>query len=109
MTVRLRPESPSDEGFIRGLILETLVAELGASAWPEPMRSHLIGVQYTARRYYGRANFPEAAASHVIQADGMDAGWALLNTMPHEVRLVEIMIVLCTRYVYVPRRQWPTP
>jgi ribosomal protein S18 acetylase RimI-like enzyme len=92
VTVTLRPESPSDEDFIRRLILQTIAEELGASAWPEPMRSHLLGVQHTARRQSHRANNPEAA-SHVIQADGVDAGWAVLNTMPHEVRLAEIMIL----------------
>ena len=88
MTVTLRLESPQDEPFIRRLILETVAEELGASAWPEPMRSHLLGVQYTARRHM---DHPEAV-SHVIQAEGVDAGWTLVNTMPHEVRLIEIMI-----------------
>jgi ribosomal protein S18 acetylase RimI-like enzyme len=92
VTVTLRPESPSDEDFIRRLILQTVAEELGASAWPEPMRTHLLGVQYTARRQSHRTNQPEAA-SHVIQADGVDAGWAVVNTMPHEVRLAEIMVL----------------
>jgi len=91
MTVALRPALPSDEGFLRSLILDTVTGELGASAWPEPMRTHLLGVQYTARRHSRRVDFPEAA-SQVIQADGGDAGWILVNTMPHEVRLVEIMV-----------------
>jgi ribosomal protein S18 acetylase RimI-like enzyme len=91
MTVSLRPESPSDEDFIRRLVLETVTEELGASAWPEPMRSHLLEIQYIARRQAQRANNP-AAASCVIQAEGVDAGWAVLNTMPHEVRVVEIMV-----------------
>jgi ribosomal protein S18 acetylase RimI-like enzyme len=90
--VNLRPESPADEALVRRLILETVAEELGASAWPEPMRGHLLGIQYTARRHSHCANHP-AAASHVIQADGVAVGWALVNTMPHEVRIVEIMIL----------------
>jgi ribosomal protein S18 acetylase RimI-like enzyme len=89
--IYLRPESPRDELFIRRLILETVAAELGASAWPEPMRSHLLGIQCTARRQSHRMNFPEGA-SLVIQADGADAGWVVAAAMPHDVRVVEIMV-----------------
>jgi ribosomal protein S18 acetylase RimI-like enzyme len=96
VTVNLRPESVADEPFIRRLIMETVAEELGAAAWPEPMRNHLLGIQYAARRQAHLAN--PAAASHVIQADGtdsirVDAGWAVVNRMPHEVRLVEIMLL----------------
>jgi ribosomal protein S18 acetylase RimI-like enzyme len=55
------------------------------------MRSHLLGVQYTGRRHSSRADFPEAM-SQVIQANGGDAGWVLVNAMQHEVRLIEIMV-----------------
>ena len=91
VTLALRPESSSDEDFIRRLILETVAEELGASAWPEPMRGHLLGMQYMARRQSHRANFPHAASA-VIEADGRDAGWIVVMTMRHEVRLVEIMV-----------------
>ncbi len=92
MTITLRPESPADEDFIRHLILQTVAEELGADAWPEPMRGHLLGMQVEARRQSRRTNNPEAV-SHVIQADGVDAGWAVVSAMPHEVRLVEIMVL----------------
>jgi len=91
MTVALRPALPSDEGFLRDLIVDTIAGELGASAWPEPMRSHLLGLQYTARRHSSRVDFPEAM-SQVIQANGKDSGWVLVNAMHHEVRVIEIMV-----------------
>jgi ribosomal protein S18 acetylase RimI-like enzyme len=91
VTVNLRPESPSDQDFIRRLILQTVAEELGADAWPEPMRGHLLGIQFEARRQSHRAIYPDAA-SEVIEADGRDAGWIVVMTMPHEVRLVEIMV-----------------
>jgi ribosomal protein S18 acetylase RimI-like enzyme len=89
--VTLRPECPQDESFIRNLILETIAAELGASAWPEPMRSHLLGVQYAGRRQSFRLTFPDAA-SYVIEAAGVDAGWAVVRDMPQEIFLAEIMV-----------------
>ena len=91
MQVTLRPETPEDEAFLRRLILDTLGRELGAEAWPEPMRGHLLGIQVEARRNARRANYPDAASA-VIEADGGAAGWMVVMTMPHEVRLVEIMV-----------------
>jgi ribosomal protein S18 acetylase RimI-like enzyme len=93
--VTLRPESKapeaSDEPFLRRLVIETMAEQLGASAWPEPMRSHLLGIQYSGRRHSHIAGYPEAA-SYVIQANGRDAGWLVLATLPDEVRVVEIMV-----------------
>lgn len=91
MIVTLRPESPGDEPFVRRLILETVTTELGAALWPEPMRTHLLGIQYDGRRLFLRTNFP-GAATCIIQADGIDAGWTVAATFQDEVRLVEIMV-----------------
>jgi ribosomal protein S18 acetylase RimI-like enzyme len=92
MAITLRPELPGDEPFIRQLNLETIAADLGASAWAEPMRSHLLGVQYAGRRQSHRENYP-GAVSHVIEADGAQVGWVVVNTMPDEVRIVDIMVL----------------
>ncbi len=91
VAVTLRPECSQDESFIRNLILETIADELGASAWPEPMRSHLLSVQYAGRRQSFRLTFPEAA-SYVIEAGGVNAGWAVVTEMPQEIFLVEIIV-----------------
>lgn len=89
--INRRRETPEDEAFLRELIVGTVAAELGAENWPEPMRGHLLRLQFDARRQSHRANYPEAA-SEVIEADGRDAGWIVVMTMPDEVRLVEIMM-----------------
>ena len=85
-------ESAEDESFLRRLVVETVAAELGASVWPEPMRTHLLGLQYTSRRQSQRINFP-GADSQIIQFNGADVGWVVVDTLPDEVRLVEIMIM----------------
>jgi ribosomal protein S18 acetylase RimI-like enzyme len=92
MAVTLRPECLQDEPFIHRLVLETIAGELGISAWPEPMRSHLPGVQYAGRRQSHRVNYP-TAVSQVIEADGAEAGWAVVDTRPDEVRIVDIMVL----------------
>jgi ribosomal protein S18 acetylase RimI-like enzyme len=97
MKVTLRPERPAgaegdDDAFLRRLIIDTVALELGAAAWPEPMRSHLLDIQYTARRQARRADFP-AAVSQIVQVDGVDAGWVVVARMPDALHLVEIMIL----------------
>jgi ribosomal protein S18 acetylase RimI-like enzyme len=37
-------------------------------------------------------NFP-AADSQIIRFDGADVGWVVVNTLPDEVRLIEIMVI----------------
>jgi ribosomal protein S18 acetylase RimI-like enzyme len=92
MTVTLRAESARDETFLRRLILETISIELGAAGWPEPMRSHLLGIQCDVRRRSWRAGLPDARSS-VIQADGVDAGWIVVAGMPDQFYLAEIMVL----------------
>lgn len=91
MRIARRRETPRDETFLRRLIVDTVARELGADAWPEPMRGHLLGIQFDSRRQSLRVNYPDAA-SEVIEADGRDAGWIVVVTLPHEVRLAEIMV-----------------
>lgn len=91
MNIVLRPESANDEPFVRRLILDTVAAELSAALWPEPMRSHLLGIQYGGRRQSLKANFPGATTS-IIQANGTDAGWTVTATLPDELRLVEVIV-----------------
>lgn len=92
MQIKRRRKTQADEAFLRRLIFDTVGRELGADAWPEPVRGHLLGIQSDGRRQSHRVNYPDAA-SEVIVADGRDAGWIVVMTMPHEVRLVEIMVV----------------
>lgn len=87
MTLRLRPEEPSDDAFLRALVMDTIAGELGAEHWPEPIRSQLLGMQYGNRR----SPRPDAS-SFVIEANGQDAGWLLTTTSSKEIWLVEIMV-----------------
>ena len=97
MSVQLRPEvppgqTPGDEPFLRRLITETVALELGAAAWPEPMRSQLLNLQYQNRRMGPRAGFP-AGESHIILLDGEPAGWLFFANLDHEIHIVEIMVL----------------
>lgn len=92
MIIAFRPEAPDDESFLRRLIQSTIEEELGADAWPEPMRTHLIGVQYAARKQAVRGRFPEGE-SRIILADDAEAGWLYAAWLSDAVWLVEIMVL----------------
>ena len=89
--ITLRPESADDEEFVRRLILENVAAELGATAWPEPMRTHQLGIQYTSRRQSHRDNYP-GAGNRIAESGGQRAGWVVTAILPDEVRLVDIIV-----------------
>ena len=92
MTVSFRPETPGDEPYLRELIEEAVAQELNTDSWPEPKRSHLLGIQYTQRRHAVRLHYPEGQ-SRIILADGAAAGWIYLASLPEEVRIAEIMVM----------------
>ncbi len=92
MTISRRPEEAGDEPFLRRLIVTTIGQELGAEFWPEPMRNHLLGIQYSARRQAMREGYP-AGDSLIVLVDGAEAGWLFVAKLDDEVRLVEIMLL----------------
>ncbi len=92
MTVWCRPETPEDERFVRQLLVNAILDELGAHAWPEPVRAPLISLQYQARRSGARAAAGDVA-SQIIVADGEDAGWLLVADLGNEMRIIEIAVL----------------
>jgi ribosomal protein S18 acetylase RimI-like enzyme len=92
MTVSLRPEVPvQDEAFIKRLVTETIALELGATGWPEPLRSQLLELQYMTRRQTPCANFPEGE-SRVILIDESPAGWLYTADLDDHIHVAEIMM-----------------
>jgi len=94
--VSVRPERPGDEPFLRELILETVAQELGAHAWPQPMRDHLLSIQFQARRAGVKTLYPDGS-SQIIRADGKSAGWLFVSDSADRIRIVEIMILAGNR------------
>jgi ribosomal protein S18 acetylase RimI-like enzyme len=93
MTVSLRDERPdgADEPFIRRLLLETISTQLGAGAWPEPLRETLLAQQCSIRLQSRRGAFAQGRGQ-IIQIDGEDAGWLYVSDSPDELRIVDIVI-----------------
>ncbi len=90
MTVWCRPETAEDEPFVRRVLVEAVAEELGARTWPEPLREHLLELQYRGRRA-GVGSLP--SASEIIVADGEDVGWLLVADLEQEIRIVEIVVL----------------
>ena len=92
MTVTLKPATPEDVPYIRQVIVDTVAEQLGAAHWPEPARSHLLGVQYASRRQTIAATFP-GAVDYIPLLDGEPAGWYTIAEYDQEIRPIEMMIV----------------
>jgi ribosomal protein S18 acetylase RimI-like enzyme len=85
VTVTLRSHLPEDEPFLRRLIIDTVALELGAAAWPEPLRTQILELQYKGRRKSSRGS--------IIQADGEDSGWIVVSESPDLLYLSEILVL----------------
>ncbi|SRR6266404_3760713 len=93
MKITRRPATPADEPFLRQMIIASVAQELMAWTWPEAIRDHLLGVQYSGKVGALRANYPEAS-SEIILADGEPAGWIFLDETPESIHLCEIMVLV---------------
>ena len=91
MTITRRPETPEDEPFLRQMIIASITQDLMAWTWPEAIRDHLLGTQYTAKVGSLHANYPDAA-SEIILVDGQPAGWIFVEETPEHFHLCEIMM-----------------
>jgi ribosomal protein S18 acetylase RimI-like enzyme len=56
------------------------------------MRSHLVGLQYAARRRRALDRYPHGE-SRIIVVEGAEAGWLFTATLPDMVWLVEILVL----------------
>lgn len=90
--VDLRPFTSSDEPFVHALILRTLEEELAAWAWPEPMRSQLLEVQYRGRVDSVRASYPESIEQVILLA-GHSVGRLVVSDTPAEIHVLDIAVL----------------
>ena len=92
MMISCRIETPEDEPFVRQLVTDYATADLAAWSWPQPMRDHLVGIQYTQRRQNIRSNHPKAD-SKIILVDGKPSGWLVVSSSEDEIHVIEIIIL----------------
>ena len=86
-----RPMTSDDDLFVHDLIIHAASDELGAAAWPAPVREQLLEIQYKARLRGIADNFP--GATHEILLHGAArAGWAVMAQTENEIRLVDVIV-----------------
>ena len=91
MRVSQRPSSPGDEPFVRELILKSAEEELLAASWPEPMRSHLLEIQYSGRVQSLRSRFPGIEETIAV-VDGAPVGWFAKAVLEDEIRWLDLIV-----------------
>jgi ribosomal protein S18 acetylase RimI-like enzyme len=92
MNVTLRGVGAQDEDFLRDLIVQSAALDLGAQAWPEPLRKQILEMQYIGRRNAYRANHPDSAST-IILVDGANAGWIVFDASSNPNHLSEIIVL----------------
>lgn len=90
--VVLRPETPGDEAFARGVYGSTREEELELTGWTDEQKAAFVAMQYVAqRKYYGEI-YPDATYD-VIVVDGEDAGRLYVARLAEEIRIVDIALL----------------
>ncbi len=90
VTPEARVATAQDEPFLASLIAATVAEELGAAAWPEQLRSQLLGMQVQLRRQ--AAGITEPMGSEILMWKDAPVGWRLIVVLPNLLKLVEIMV-----------------
>jgi ribosomal protein S18 acetylase RimI-like enzyme len=91
MVISHRPMTTADEVFVRQIIAEVLIEDLGAQAWPAEVRAPLVELQYRARQEGILSNYPEAV-QEILTADGVTVGWLAVAKCDAEFRLIDIAV-----------------
>jgi len=90
--IRLRPETPEDEGFLYDVYASTRVEELQATGWDEATRRAFLQGQFQAQRRGYRDMFPNGEFQ-IITRGGERAGRMVVHRAPDEIRLVDIALL----------------
>lgn len=91
-TLRLRPERPEDEAFLREVFDSTRREEFAAAGVPSTLLPNFLAQQFQAQRQGYRTSFPEAEFL-VIEVAGQSAGRIVIDRNAGLVTLVDIALL----------------
>lgn len=90
--VALRPETPGDEAFARGVYASTREEELAVTPWTDEEKAAFVAMQYAAQRSYYRDVYPDATYD-VVVVDGEDAGRLYVARLAEEIRVIDVALL----------------
>ena len=96
MSLRLRPSTPEDRGFLLAVYGSVREQELAQVRWPPGAREAFLAQQYDAQDRYYREYYP-GASFDVIEVDGERAGRLYVDRWPAEIRIVDISLASAFR------------
>ena len=91
-TIRLRPERPEDETFLREVYAGTRKEEMDAVGWPPALREAFLNSQFSAQAQGYRTMFPKADFQ-IILSNGRSVGRMVVNRATKEILLVDIALL----------------
>lgn len=93
MNISFRPAIPDDLGFLYELYASTRQEEVAAFGWNAAEQETFFRLQFAARQHAYRIQFPDAACTLALSADGRRAAAMILNRTADELRVVDIAVL----------------
>ncbi|MFM8331157.1 MAG: N-acetyltransferase family protein [Candidatus Methylumidiphilus sp.] len=90
--IRLRPETPADEPFLRHLYASTRAEEMALFPWPEQQKIAFLAMQFDCQRRDYRTRQPDAEFM-VVERAGEPAGRRYLARHPDGLHLMDISLL----------------
>lgn len=90
--VHLRPETPDDDAFVRGLLAEMKAAEFAPLALPAEALAQLVESQVTIYRHGHAAQFPDARHLVIATPDHGRAGYLAVVHRSDALHLTQFLV-----------------
>ena len=90
--IQLRPITPADLDFLRGVYRSSREAELEIVPWTPEQKDAFIEHQFSAQHAWYQEHYT-GAAFDVVMVDGQPAGRLYVHRGPREIRLVDIALL----------------
>lgn len=90
--VSTRPYTPDDAPFVFALYATTRAGEMALVDWDDAQKEQFLRMQFQAQKQHYTSAFP-AARHDIILFNGEAVGRIYVDRNPHEVRLIDIVLL----------------
>lgn len=92
LTVKLRPITEQDLGFLAKVYASTRQEEVAKTGWSQPQIDEFLAMQFKAQHTFYQEQFANADFD-IVEADGKDIGRLYLDHREDEIRIVDIALL----------------